>query len=150
MFPKRRSCCYTRHFRAREVRGSFRAMRRLRTWSGSPRSRARESTAKSTFTRKNTYDLEDFFPEALRRVPVVYVYGGGAGCLTRLVISPSADGPADGPGAAIYRTSSSGPSKTCMKSSLFEISCNSITLQRRPPSKTFVIQWFFEEILQFP
>ena len=35
-----------------------------------------------------------FFPEALRRVPVVYVYGGGPGCLTCLVIPPSADGPA--------------------------------------------------------
>ena len=44
--------CYTHHFRAREVRGPFRAMRRLRSWSGSPRSRARESIAKSTFIRK--------------------------------------------------------------------------------------------------
>ena len=51
-FQKRRSCCYTRHFRAREVRGPFRAMRRLRSCLGSRRSRARESTAKSTFIRK--------------------------------------------------------------------------------------------------
>ena len=64
------------------------------------------------------------------------------------MISPSADGPADGPGAAIYCTSSSGPSKTCMKSPLFEISCNSIALQRRPPPISLVIQWFFGEFFK--
>ena len=61
VFPKRRSCCYTRHFRAREVRGPFRAMRRLRSWSGSPRSRARESIAKSTFIRKTHMIWKTFF-----------------------------------------------------------------------------------------
>ena len=60
-FPKRPSCCYTRHFRAREVRGPFRAMRRLRSWSGSRRSRARESTAKSTFIRKTPLIWKTFF-----------------------------------------------------------------------------------------
>ena len=61
VFPKCRSCCYTRHFRAREVRGPFRAMRRLRSWSGSRRSRARESTAKSTFIRKTHIIWKTFF-----------------------------------------------------------------------------------------
>ena len=56
---KRPKCYYTRHFRAREVRGPCCAMRRLR--SGSRRSRACENTAKATFSRKNTHDLEDFF-----------------------------------------------------------------------------------------
>ena len=59
--PKRPSCCYTRHFRAREVRGPFRAMRRLWSWSGSPRSRARESIAKSTFIRKTHMISKTFF-----------------------------------------------------------------------------------------
>ena len=60
-FQKRPSCCYTRHFRAREVRGPFRALRRLRSWSGSPRSRARESIAKSTFFRKTHMIRKTFF-----------------------------------------------------------------------------------------
>ena len=42
------------------------------------------------------------------------------------------------------------PQKRLEKLVYFEISCNSIALQRRPPSKTLVIRWFFEEILQFP
>ena len=42
------------------------------------------------------------------------------------------------------------PQKRLEKLVYFEISCNSIALQRRPPSKTLVIQLFFEEILQFP
>ena len=60
-FQKRPSCCYTRHFRAREVRGPFRAMRRLRSWSGSRRSRARESIAKLTFIRKTHMIWKTFF-----------------------------------------------------------------------------------------
>ena len=71
VFPKRRSCCYTRHFRAREVRGPFRAMRRLRSWSGSPRSRARESIAKSTFIRKTHMIWNTFFvflPDGAQRL----------------------------------------------------------------------------------
>ena len=73
-FPKRPSCCYTRHFRAREVRGPFRAMRRLRSWSGSPRSRARESIAKSTFIRKTHMIWKTFFHVFAERSPTPYFY----------------------------------------------------------------------------
>ena len=45
-------------------------MRRLRSWSGSPRSRARESIAKSTFIRKtHIIDLEDCFSCFCRTEP---------------------------------------------------------------------------------
>ena len=74
VFPKRRSCCYTRHFRAREVRGPFRAMRRLRSWSGSPRSRARESIAKSTFIRKTHMIWKTFFRVFAERSPTPHFY----------------------------------------------------------------------------
>ena len=40
--------------------------------------------------------------------------------------------------------------KRLVKLSNFEKVSNSIALQRRPPSKTLVIRWFFEEILQIP
>ena len=73
-FQKRPSCCYTRHFRAREVRGPFRAMRRLRSWSGSPRSRARESIAKSTFIRKTHMIWKTFFRVFAERSPTPYFY----------------------------------------------------------------------------
>ena len=73
-FQKRRSCCYTRHFRAREVRGPFRAMRRLRSWSGSPRSRARESIAKSTFIRKTHMIWKTFFRVFAGRSQTPYFY----------------------------------------------------------------------------
>ena len=73
-FQNRRSCCYTRHFRAREVRGPFRAMRRLRSWSGSRRSRARESTAKSTFIRKTHMIWKTFFRVFAERSPTPYFY----------------------------------------------------------------------------
>ena len=42
------------------------------------------------------------------------------------------------------------PQKRLEKLVYFEISCNSIALQRRPPSKTLVIRLFCEERLQFP
>ena len=73
-FQKRPSCGYTRHFRAREVRGPFRAMRRLRSWSGSPRSRARESIAKSTFIRKTHMIWKTFFHVFAERSPTPYFY----------------------------------------------------------------------------
>ena len=71
-FQKRPKCYYTRHFRAREVRGPFRAMRRLRSWSGSPRSRARESIAKSTFIRKTHMIWKTFFRVFAERSPTPY------------------------------------------------------------------------------
>ena len=73
-FQKRPKCYYTRHFRAREVRGPFRAMRRLRSWSGSPRSRARESIAKSTFIRKTHMIWKTFFRVFAERSPTPYFY----------------------------------------------------------------------------
>ena len=73
-FQKRPKCYYTRHFRAREVRGPFRAMRRLRSWSGSPRSRARESIAKSTFIRKTHMIWKTCFRVFAERSPTPYFY----------------------------------------------------------------------------
>ena len=73
-FQKRPKCYYTRHLRAREVRGPFRAMRRLRSWSGSPRSRARESIAKSTFIRKTHMIWKTFFRVFAERSPTPYFY----------------------------------------------------------------------------
>ena len=72
--PERPSCCCRHHFRAREVRGPFRAMRRLRSWSGSPRSRARESIAKSTFIRKTDMIWKAFFRVFAERSPTPYFY----------------------------------------------------------------------------
>ena len=79
-FQKRPRCCYTRDFRAREVRGPCRAMRRLRSWSGSRRSRAGESTAKSTFIRKTNVIWKSFFRVFAERSPTPYFYS---------VLSPS-------------------------------------------------------------
>ena len=73
-FQKRPKCYYTRHLRAREVRGPFRAMRRLRSWSVSPRSRARESIAKSTFIRKTHMIWKTFFRVFAERSPTPYFY----------------------------------------------------------------------------
>ena len=73
-FPKRPRCCYTRHFRAREVRESFRAMRRLRSWLGSRGSRARESIAKSTFDRKTHMIWKTFFRVFAGWSPTPYIY----------------------------------------------------------------------------
>ena len=49
-------------------------MRRLRSWSGSPRSRARESIAKSTFIRKTHMIWKTFFRVFAERSPTPYFY----------------------------------------------------------------------------
>ena len=73
-FQKRPKCYYTHHFRAREVRGPFRAMHRLRSWSGSRRSRGRESIAKSTFIRKTHMIWKTFIRIFAERSPTPYFY----------------------------------------------------------------------------
>ena len=40
--------------------------------------------------------------------------------------------------------------KRLVKLMYFEISCNSIALQRRPPQISLVIQWFFGEFFKIP
>ena len=49
-------------------------MRRLRSWSGSPRSRARESIAKSTFIRKTHMIWKTFFRVFAERSQMPYIY----------------------------------------------------------------------------
>ena len=73
-FQKRPKCYYTRHFRAREVRGPFRAMRRLRSWSVSRRSRARESIAESTFIRKTHVIWKTVIGVFAERSPTPYFW----------------------------------------------------------------------------
>ena len=73
-FQKRPKCYYMRDFRAREVRGPFRTMRRLRSWQGSRRSRARESTIKSTFIRKTHMIWKTFFRVFAERSQTHYFY----------------------------------------------------------------------------
>ena len=60
-FQKRRCCCYTRDFRARDLPRHFRVVRRLRTSYVSRRSRVGESTARTTFDGKTHMIWKTFF-----------------------------------------------------------------------------------------